>query len=120
MHYSVAYSYVTMLLLINHDFSERILISGFYSSAVARSLPNVDSTIYILAPTLPVNWTGTVAGYLLGAAAVSGAVAAAGWFCGCSSDNSSSCRRMVVVAVLYGCGGRVVLIILSDGKFRFC
>ena len=108
------------MLLINHGFAERILISGFYSSAVARSLPNVDSTIYILAPTLPVNWTGTVAGYLLGAAAVSGAVAAAGWFCGCSSDNSSSCRRMVVVAVLYSCGGRVELIILSDGKFRFC
>ena len=66
------------------------------------------------------SWSGTVEGYLLGAAALSGVVVAAGWFWGYSSGNSSSCRRMVVVAVLYSCGGRVELIILSDGKFRFC
>ena len=51
-----------------------------------------------------------------GVAAVSGAVAAAGGI----SSNSSTCRRIEVVAVLYGCGGKVELIILSDDIFRFC
>ena len=46
MHYSIAYSYVP-LLLINHGFAEWILMSVFfYSFTFARSIPTVSSTIY--------------------------------------------------------------------------
>ena len=59
MHYSIAYSYVP-LLLINHGFAEWILMSGsFYAFTFARSLPNVTNSTTVCSCTYlngELNW----------------------------------------------------------------
>ena len=59
MHYSIAYSYVP-LLLINHGFAEWILMSVF-STRSPLLVPFLTLLVrYILAPTLTLSWTGDV------------------------------------------------------------
>ncbi len=56
------------MLLINRGFAESILMSGFYSFTVARSLPNVNNT-ECSCTYLNGELTRSVEGDLLGAAA---------------------------------------------------